>query len=316
MSKPFIVIADGFDSTLFKKLQENNSLEVHPAPKVTQEQLKELLPKVNGLVIRSATKVTKEIVDQALNLQYVIRAGEGTDNIDKLYCQEKGIKVSNTPGANSNSAAEHTIALMMTLMRNTAWANESMNLGHWEKSAYTGIELWQKTIGFIGFGSIGQIVAKRLSGFEIKVKYFTRHEKNHGLSYASWTPDMDEVFKDSDIVTLHIPKNATTANLITKKQLSLMKKDALLINCARGGVVNEDDLYDILKEKKIKGAALDVFSQEPLSPDSKLLKLDNLIKTPHLGASTKEAQVRVGQMCVHQLEEFFLHNHLLNEVKA
>ncbi len=314
VGKPFIVVSDGFDKELFNTLKNVKEFELYPESKITQEKLQELLPKINGLVIRSATKVTSELLESAPNLKYVIRAGEGTDNINKAYCALKGISVSNTPGANANSAAEHTIALMFTLLRKTAWADSSMHSGRWDKAQFTGRELWKKKIGFIGFGGIGQIVAKRLSGFEIEATYYTRNKKDHGLSYASWTDDIDKIFRENDIVTVHLPKTRETLDLIGEQQFNLMKKDALFINCARGGIVNEEDLYKVLSGNKIKAAALDVFSSEPLEPESKLLKLKNLITTPHLGASTSEAQFRVSEMCVEQLKEFFINENLLNQV--
>lgn len=314
--KPFIVVADGFNKDLFKKLQSVSEFEVHPSPKITQDELQELLPKINGLVIRSASKVTRETLEKAPNLQYVIRAGEGTDNIDKVACGEKGVKVSNTPGANSNSAAELAISLMMTVLRKTALAHHSMKSGKWEKSLFAGNELWKKTVGFVGFGRIAQIVAKRISGFEPEVLFYDPYVDNADIAHAKKVWEIQDIFKNSDIITLHLPLLETTKNLVTMDLLSLMKKDAVLINAARGGIVNEDDLYTVLKENKIKGAGCDVFANEPLEDNSKLRELENIVLTPHLGASTAEAQVRVGEMAVNQLKQFFIQNKLLNEVKA
>ena len=314
MSKPFICVSDGFDINTFEALKNIKELEVYPESKISQEKLKELLPKINGLIIRSATTVSSEYIDMASNLKYVIRAGEGTDNIDKDYCNLKGIKVSNTPGANSNSAAEHAIALMFTTLRKTAWANQSMREGKWDKSTYTGNELWKKTIGFIGFGRIGQIVATRLSGFEPNVIFYDPYVESSNLSYATKTSDLNEIFKKSDIISLHLPKLDSTRNLITKDLLSQMKPNSIFVNAARGGIVNEEDLFNILSENKILGAGFDVFATEPLEESSKLRNLGNLVLTPHLGASTAEAQIRVGEMAVKQIQEFFLNNNLLNEV--
>ena len=316
MTKPLIVISDGFDKSLFEILKQNQNLEVYPKSKLSPDELNDLLPKINGLVIRSATVANKQLIDSAPNLKYIIRAGEGTDNIDKVYCQEKSINVSNTPGANSNSAAEHAIALMFTVLRKTAWAHGTMSVGRWDKSKYTGNELANKTVGFIGFGRIGQIVAKRISGFEPKVLFYDPSIKKSDLSYAKYTDSIEEVFTKSDIVTLHLPKSDATTNLITKKLLNLMKPSAVLINAARGKIVNEEDLLTHLKNNKIKGAGFDVFATEPLEENSPLRNLENLVLTPHLGASTEEAQVRVGQMAVDQLNEYFINNNLLNEVKA
>jgi D-3-phosphoglycerate dehydrogenase len=314
--KPFIVVPDGFDKTLFEELKKSNELEVHPTSKVSQEELKTLLPKVNGLIIRSATTVNAELLSLAPNLKIVIRAGEGTDNIDKNLCGQKGVKVANTPGANNNSAAEQAIALMMSCLRNTPFADKTMHEGKWEKNALTGLELWKKKVGVVGFGRIGQIVTKRISGFEPEVLFFDPIIEKSEFSFAKKAKDLAEIFSICDIITIHTPLLPQTKGMITGELLGMMKKDAILVNCARGGIVDEDALYTILKEKKIRCAGFDVFATEPLPADSKLLELNNLIMSPHVGASTEEAQFRVGEMAVHQIKEFFINNNLLNEVKG
>ena len=316
MSKPFIVVCDGMDKSVFEELKNNENLEVHPSPKLTQEEIKELLPKVNGLVIRSATKPNKEFIDLAPNLKYIIRAGEGTDNIDKTYCQEKGIKVSNTPGANNNSAAEHALALIMTVLRKTASADASMKQGKWEKAQFTGNELWKKTVGIMGFGRIGQILCKRLQGFEPNVLFFDPGIKESEFSYAKKVETLDELFSKSDIISIHTPLLDATKGVVNSDLIGKMKSDAVLVNAARGKIVNEDDLYTALKERTIKGAGFDVFANEPLENESKLKELDNIVLTPHLGGSTEEAQFRVGQMAASQMVEFFVNDNLLNEVQA
>jgi D-3-phosphoglycerate dehydrogenase len=316
MTKPFIVFSDGSDKEIFDSFRQNPALEVHPKPKITQDELKTLLPKISGLVIRSATKVNKELIDAAPHLKYVVRAGEGTDNIDKAYCAEKGIKVSNTPGANNNSAAEHAVALMLTVLRNTAFADASMKKGLWNKDAYTGNELSNKTVGIMGFGRIGQIVAKRISGFEPKILFFDPLVHESQVNYATKVNTLDELFSKSDIVTIHTPLIDATKGVVNHALLSKMKPGAILINAARGKIVNEADLYEILAAKKIKAAGFDVFASEPLEAQSKLRELENIVLTPHLGGSTEEAQFRVGQMAAHQIAEFFINNNLLNEVKA
>ncbi len=314
--KPFIVVPDGFDKSLFEELKKSNELEVHPNLKVSQDELKTLLPKVNGLIIRSATTVNAELLALAPNLKIVIRAGEGTDNIDKNLCASKGVKVANTPGANNNSAAEQAIALMMSCLRNTPFADKTMHEGKWEKNALTGLELWKKKVGVIGFGRIGQIVTKRISGFEPEVLFFDPIIEKSEFTFAKKAKDLAEIFSTCDIITIHTPLMPQTKGMITGELLALMKKEAIIINCARGGIVDEDALYSILKEKKIRAAGFDVFAIEPLPADSKLLELNNLIMSPHVGASTEEAQFRVGEMAVHQIKEFFISNNLLNEVKG
>lgn len=313
---PFIVVPDGFDNSLFGKLQEIPNLNVHPTSKVSQVELKALLPKVQGLIIRSATTINKELLDLAPNLKIVIRAGEGTDNIDKALCKERGVKVANTPGANNNSAAEHAIALMMTVLRNTALADSTMKAQKWEKNALSGLELWKKKVGIVGFGRIGQIVAKRISGFEPEILFFDPVLANSDLPNTKKINNLKDLFSTCDIITIHTPLLPETKGMVTAELLNCMKKEAILINAARGGIVDEEALYSVLKEKKIRGAGFDVFLQEPLPTDSKLLELTNLVMSPHIGASTEEAQFRVGEMAVHQINEFFKNNNLLNEVKA
>ena len=212
--KPFILVADGFDKKLFKDLCSVPGLEVHPESKVDKDGLEKLLPKINGIVIRSATTITEDLLAKAPNLKYVIRAGEGTDNIDKVACKAKGVKVSNTPGANNNSAAEHAMALMMTVLRQTAQASQSMGEGKWDKNSFMGIELWKKKIGIVGMGRIGQILAKRLSGFEVSVTYFDPVTESVDIPYAKKVNDIEELFKTCDIISLHVPLIPATKNLV------------------------------------------------------------------------------------------------------
>jgi D-3-phosphoglycerate dehydrogenase len=313
---PFILVADGFHKNLFTDLQSVEQFDVHDKPKVTQDELGSMLEKVNGLVVRSATKVTPELLEKAPNLKYVIRAGEGTDNIDKVACEAKGVKVSNTPGANNNSAAEHAIALMMSVLRKTPFAHQKLKDGGWDKSLYTGNELWKKKVGIVGFGRIGQIVAKRLAGFDVEVIFHDPFNKESDLPYAKPANSLEEIFETCDIVTLHTPLLDSTKGMVNEALLSKMQPHSILVNASRGGIVDEDALLKILSEGKIRAAGFDVFATEPLPADSPLRSLENIVLTPHLGASTEEAQFRVGEMVIHQLKEFFNNNNLLNEVKA
>lgn len=314
--KPSIVIADGFDKNLFAQLQKMEEFDVHPEAKITQEKLKELLPTLQGLVIRSATTVNPDLLEMAPELKYVVRAGEGTDNIDKVACGQKGVKVSNTPGANNNSAAEHAVALTMTVLRKTAWAHSTMSNGGWDKSKFAGTELTGKKVGVVGFGRIGQIYAKRLAGFEPDLVFFDPFVQESELPYANKAESLEQLFKECEVISLHTPLMDATKGMVNRGLLESMRSDAVLINASRGGIVDEEALLDILSNKKIKGAGFDVFASEPLPEDSALRKLDNLVLTPHLGASTGEAQIRVGEMVLNQLREFFLNSNLLNEVKA
>ncbi|MBF0206040.1 MAG: hydroxyacid dehydrogenase [Oligoflexia bacterium] len=320
--RPFIVVSDGIDKNSFEELKNVSDFDVHPVSKISSEELNLLAPKMNGLIIRSATKVDAELLKSAAQLKYVIRAGEGTDNIDKTACQQLGVKVSNTPGANSNSVAELAVNLMLAVLRKSARAHCSMVAGLWEKSALEGFELTNKTIGLLGFGKIAQLVARRVAGFDPKILYYDVAPVTMNTTMNTSLPDVSKVstleglFSQSDIVSIHLPKNEKTKNLVNKDLLSKMKPSAILINTARGGIVNENDLYSALIEKKIMGAGLDVYDNEPLVVESPLRKLENLVLMPHLGASTHEAQLRVGEIAVHQMKEFFLNNKLLNEVRG
>ena len=195
-------------------------------------------------------------------------------------------------------------------------ADATMKAGKWEKNSLTGLELWKKKVGIVGFGRIGQIVAKRISGFEPEILFFDPVLMSSDLPNTKKVNDLKEIFSTCDIITLHTPLMPQTKGMITAELLNLMKKDAILVNASRGGIVDEDSLYTVLKEKKIRGAGFDVFAVEPLPADSKLLELTNLVMSPHVGASTEEAQFRVGEMAVFQINEFFKNNNLLNEVKA
>ena len=238
--KPFIVVPDGFDKSLFEELKKNSNLEVHPTSKVSQDELKALLPRIDGLIIRSATTINAELLALAPNLKIVIRAGEGTDNIDKNLCAEKGIKVANTPGANNNSAAEQAVALMMACLRNIPFADKTMHEGKWEKNALTGLELWKKKVGIIGFGRIGQIVAKRISGFEPEIIFFDPTNETCDIPNSKKCIELKQIFAECDIISIHTPFTAQTKGLVSAELLGMMKKDAILINAARGGIVDEE----------------------------------------------------------------------------
>ena len=224
--KPFIVISDGFDSKIFTDLQEDPCLDVFPEKKISRDQLIGMGDKVNGLIIRSATTADQDLINCLPNLKYIIRAGEGTDNIDKKYCADRGIKVSNTPGANANSAAEHAISLMMTLLRKTHNAHASMSSGKWEKNLFAGNELWKKTVGFVGFGRIGKIVAKRISGFEPSISFYDPYIEE-SLEPNMMKVSIEEIFQNCDIISVHTPLMDSTKNLVDSKLISLMKKNAI-----------------------------------------------------------------------------------------
>jgi len=290
-----ILIADGLNTEIIQELKKLTHIKLHDKSKYGRDEIIALGNSIDILIVRSATKVDEELIKQLPHLKMVIRAGEGMDNIDKNYCEKKNITALNTPGANGNAAAELAIALMFNLARKINPADLSMKQGKWDKSKFVGCEITNKKIGIIGFGKIGQTIAKRLSGFNPEISYFdpTRNDSAPNIKKVE---TLDEIFQKCDFITLHLPFMESTKNLITKKYFEQMKPSAYLINCARGGIVNESDLLWALENKKFAGAALDVFDQEPLPENSPLRKCEQLVLTPHLGASSLEAEIRVGLM--------------------
>lgn len=258
------------------------------------EQLKEEIGKYDAIIVRSATKVRKEHIDAGTNLKAIARAGVGVDNIDVPYAKEKGIPVLNTPLASSISVAELAIAQMFALSRFLHVSTKEMQAGKWPKNEFSkGMELTGKTLGIIGFGPIGQEVAKRAAGLMMNVVVFNRSEKETGLN-VKFT-GMDELLASSDFISLHIPFDKAGGATIGAAEFSKMKDGAILINCARGGVVDEDALVNALRSGKVKAAAVDVFLNEPpTEAQAELIALPNVCLTPHIGASTSEAQDRVG----------------------
>lgn len=268
---------------------------------ITQEDYK----KAEAVIVR-IHKMDKDEIDKFANLKIIAKHGAGTDNIDKEYAKHKGIIVTNTPTANSNSVAELIVALALSASRKLVQSHFEVTKGVKTVSPenLTGFELIGKKLGLIGFGNIGSIVASILkNGFNMKVKVydpFLSKEKIASLGYEK-VETIDDILIDSDLVNISIPLTKDTENLISKRELNLMKEKAILINASRGKIINEDDLYLALKEKKIFGAALDAFSQEPVSKDIKLLECENFIASPHNGANTTDALNRMGRQAVDEI---------------
>jgi D-3-phosphoglycerate dehydrogenase len=261
---------------------------------ISEDELANSIRDYDGLIVRSETKVTAKVLANPGRLKGVARAGVGVDNIDVPAATRKGILVMNTPGGNTLSAAEHTMALMLAMSRNVVQACNSLKSGAWDRKKYTGNQLNNKVLGVIGLGRIGMAVAKMARGFNMKVLGYDplAAPANAEELGVTVTNKIERVFRESDFITVHVPKNPQTLNLINADQIGMMKPTVRLINCARGGIINEDALYEALTRKRIAGAALDVFSAEP-PQDLRFARLDNCIVTPHLGASTEEAQVEV-----------------------
>lgn len=271
--------------------------------KLSPAQLKKIIGDYQAIVIRSDTKLTADIIVAASNLKVIARAGVGVDNVDIPAATKKGIIVMNAPGGNTISTCEQAWALILAVARNVCFAHSSLKARQWERAKFKGVELSSKTLGVIGFGRIGKEVAKRAIAFGMKVLILDPFISQEVVErFGAKTVQLKELLETCDFITIHTSLTPETKDLISAKELSMMKPSAFIINCARGGIINEDELYKALKAKKIAGAALDVFSCEP-PLDSKLLDLDNLVITPHLGASTQEAQVNVAIEAAHCVED-------------
>lgn len=271
---------------------------------IEPEALKEEIKDIDCLIVRSATKVRKDLVDAAKDskLKLVIRAGVGVDNIDVSYAREHGIRVNNTPKASSISVAELTFGHMLAAARNIAIANVTMRQGKWEKKKYQGTELYGKTLGLIGFGRIAREVAKRAIAFGMKVVYYDIYPAESNVDFVGMTKE--EVLKNADFVSLHVPFKKGETPVIGDKEFEIIKKGAYVINCARGGAVDEKALLKAIETGKINGAALDVYEEEP-TRNEELLNNDKISFTPHIGAATAEAQERIGEEIVNIVKEYF-----------
>jgi D-3-phosphoglycerate dehydrogenase len=309
-----ILIADSLPKHILDKYDKSKNITIVDKIGISKEELIEILPEYHGLVVRSRTKVSADVLAKADKLKVIGRAGAGVDNIDTVESTNRGIIVMNTPGGNTVAATEHTIAMMLALMRNIPRANMSILDEKWDKKKYIGHELFEKTIGVIGLGKIGYGVAKRLKAFDATIiGYDPIVTKEMADRIGVKLVELDELTDQSDIITIHAPKIPETIDLFDKERLAKCKDGVILINCARGGIVNEADLLAALESGKVAAAALDVYTSEPLT-DYKLAKHPNVVATPHLGASTQEAQEKVADMILDQMVEYFEKNVARNAV--
>jgi D-3-phosphoglycerate dehydrogenase len=289
-----ILVSDPLSEEGLQILKDNKEFQVDVKTELKPEVLKEIIKDYNALIVRSATKVTKDIINQAANLKVIGRAGVGLDNVDLEAATQKGIIVMNTPAGNTISTAEHTLSMILALSRNIPQANVSTKKGEWKRSKFMGVELYGKTLGVVGLGRIGTEVAKRALSFGMKVlAYDPFLSREVAESLGIEIVELKDLLQSSDYITVHTPLTEETEHMISTKEFAIMKKGVRIINCARGGIVDEAALVNAIKEGKVIGAALDVYEKEPIPSDSELLKLDNVVTTPHLGASTEEAQVNV-----------------------
>jgi D-3-phosphoglycerate dehydrogenase len=298
--KPKILITDKIDESAIEEARKFADVTTDfgaPEEKIINE-----IPKYDALIVRSGTQVTKNII-AASNLKVIGRAGVGLDNIDLNAAKEKNVVVVNAPESLTIAVTELTFGLMISLMRNIVKGDKSLREKRWDRSKFMGNELYGKTIGIVGFGRIGREVADRANAFGMKVitydPYATVEDARE--SNAKLVIEIDELLKNSDVISVHAPLTPQTKHLINAEKLKLMKNSAVLVNIARGGLVDTNALIDALKNKKIAGAALDVFETEPLG-ESPLLELENVVLTPHLGASSAEAQVVAGTIVVEKIK--------------
>lgn len=285
-----VLISDKIDDSALGLLKDQK-IDFDYNPEITPSDLISTISQYDGLVVRSRTKVIKEVIEKS-QLKVIGRVGSGVDNIELPVCQAKKITVVNAPDANSQAVAEHAIGLIISLLRNYKKAFSSMMDGLWLKKELTGFELSGKKVGILGYGNIGKRIEKIVTSFGATPIIYSRRYQTVSLA---------ELFREADILTIHLSLSPDTRNFVTEELLELMKPTAIFINTSRGEIVDEDALLKILENKKIRGAALDVFSKEPLPFDSPFRKLENCLLTPHIGASTKEALKKASMSVVYDI---------------
>ncbi|MFA5084773.1 MAG: phosphoglycerate dehydrogenase [Candidatus Omnitrophota bacterium] len=310
-----VLISDSLSKEAVDILTKEPELKVDVNTKLTPEELKKVIKDYDALLVRSATKVNKDVIAAADKLKIIGRAGVGLDNVDIGAASKKGIIVVNTPGGNTISTAEHAFSMMLALSRSIPQADLSMKNGAWDRKKFMGVELYGKTLGIVGLGRIGTEVAKRALSFGMKVVAYDPYlslERAKELGIES--SDLTGLLKQADYITVHTPLTQETKHVISDKEFDIMKKGVRLINCARGGIIDETSLIKAIESGKVAGAALDVYENEPPAKDSKLIKSDKLVLTPHLGASTEEAQVNVAIDVANTVRDMLLGRCIRNAV--
>ncbi|MBU2490554.1 MAG: phosphoglycerate dehydrogenase [Proteobacteria bacterium] len=311
-----VLVSDKLDKRGVKLLEEEPGITVDVKTGMTPEEFLSVIRDYDALIIRSATKVTARALERAERLMVVGRAGIGLDNVDIPAATQKGVAVMNTPKGNVVTTAEHAISMMMSMSRNISRATASMKAGKWEKKLFQGREIMNKNLGVIGFGKIGSVVADRARGMKMNVLVFDPVVPNDRIQKAGFTAcDLPELFEKADYITVHVPRTKKTLSLLNKAAFDRMKDGVMIVNCARGGIVNENDLHDAIVSGKVAGAALDVFENEPPG-DHPLLSLEQVTATPHLGASTLEAQRNVALQVAEQIIMYLKSNTAVNTVNV
>jgi len=303
-----VLLLDGIDPAGIDVIKRSKEIEAIVQDKISREDLLRIVEDADGIVVRSSTSVDRELISKAKRLKVVGRAGVGVDNVDIDAATESGVLVMNSPGGSTTTTAEHTVAMIFALARNIPQAYKSLKNKQWEKNKFKGVELAGKTLGVIGLGRIGSEVARKCQAMGMNVIAYDPYiNPDAHLSSGLELVNLENIFDQADFITVHVPLADATRNLIDKAAISRMKDGVRLVNCARGGIINEADLYEALKSGKVAGAAFDVFEVEP-NTETPLLSLDNFIATPHLGASTVEAQRKVSEDICRQVSDFLLRN--------
>jgi len=302
---PKVLISDSM-SNVAQKIFEKNNINVDVKTGLSEEEIIKIIPEYDGMVVRSATKVTKNIIDAAKNLKVIGRAGAGVDNIDVPKAKEKNMIVMNTPGGNANATAEHAFALIMSVLRKTPFANETTHKGQWEKKNIKGTELSKKTLGIVGFGNVGARLSHLVKGFDMKILVNSKSLESRKSEYPHVeNASFDDLITKCDILSFHCKATSDGKPMLTKDHMKQMKPTSYVINAARGNIVDENDLNEALNEGLIAGAAVDVFSKEP-AKENVLFNNPKAILTPHIAASTTEASIVVAEMVANQLSDFLL----------
>lgn len=298
-----VLVSDPLAKSAVAAMREAG-LAIDEKTDLSVEQLKREVANYDAIVVRSATKVRKEVIDCASGLKLIVRAGVGLDNIDVEYAKEKGIEVRNTPAASSNSVAELALGHILSLARHIGRGTVSLKEGKWEKKQLKGVEIEGKTLGIVGIGRIGQSLAYKAHALGMRVIAFDKYVEKSPLPEIVTMVQFEDLLKESDFISLHIPFDPQVGSTIGEKEFSMMKDGVRIVNCARGGVIDEAALASALASGKVAGAALDVFSTEPPDVNDVLFTQENLSLTPHIGASTVEAQGRVGKEAAEIVIEF------------
>ena len=311
-----VLVCDPISQTGIEHLQQQNGLETIVLDRChSEEELLPIMKDVSAMAVRSETKVTKTILEAAPEMRIVGRAGVGVDNIDIEAATQNGVIVMNTPGGNTTATCELTFSMMMALARNIPQAHGSMVAGEWNRKAFKGVELYGKTLGVLGMGRIGGEVARRAVAFGMRVMAYDPYiTPSRAKALQVELASLEDIYAAADFITVHMPMTDETRGMLNKYTFATMKPNVRLLNCARGGIINEADLCEALKDGKIAGAALDVYESEPLAKDSPLRDCPNLILTPHLGASTVEAQDNVGLEVAQGISDYLLHGSLMNSI--